>query len=130
MIAASAPSRTIGASFETRCEPSVAKKAIASARFVLPWPLRPDEHIRTGTQRDIGDRIVAEVDEAELLHDHCATLVRRPDLGPESARTSAKSGLDHVGEVRLAPEPPRLFEARCVRAGEDPLEERPEERER
>ena len=40
------------------------------------------EHVGTGAQRDVGDRIVAEVDEAQVLNDHCATLVRRHDLGP------------------------------------------------
>ena len=48
----------------------------------LALAVAADEHIRTGTQRDVGDRIVAEVDETQVLHDHCATLVRRPDLGP------------------------------------------------
>ena len=36
----------------------------------LALAVAADEHIRTGTERDIGDRIVAEVDETQLLHDH------------------------------------------------------------
>ena len=40
----------------------------------LALAVAADEHVRTGAERDIGDRIVAEVDETQVLHDHCATL--------------------------------------------------------
>ena len=36
----------------------------------LALTVAADEHVRTGAERDIGDRIVAEVDETQLLHDH------------------------------------------------------------
>ena len=45
----------------------------------LALAVAADEHVRTGTERDVGHRVVAEVDEAEVLHDHCATLIRRGD---------------------------------------------------
>ena len=45
----------------------------------LSLTVAADEDVRPWTQRDVGDRVVAEVDEAQVFHDHCATLFRTSD---------------------------------------------------
>ena len=44
----------------------------------LALTVAADEHVRAGAERDVGDRIVAEVDETQLLHDHWCNPSSRP----------------------------------------------------
>src|SRR5262245_54252205 len=56
----------------------------------LALAVAPDEDRGTGAERDLGDRIVAEVHEAQMLHDHCATLFRASDVA-DPARWSRRT---------------------------------------
>ena len=94
MIAASWPSRTIGASLDTRCEPRVAKIGDRLGEIRLALAVAADEDVRARVEIDLGDRVVAEVDEAQVFHDHCVRLPGACDVarGPTAVDASTRLG--------------------------------------